>query len=97
MSVTVALPTGLDDAAIDRVVDVALDEDLRDGPDATTRATVPAGAVAVGAFRTRPPGTLAGVGVAVRVLQRVCGDELELLDARADGDRDGNDAADRYA
>ena len=87
MSVTVAPPTGLDDAAIDRVVDVALDEDLRDGPDATTRATVPAGAVAVGAFRTRPPGTLAGVGVAVRVLQRVCGDELELLDARADGDR----------
>jgi nicotinate-nucleotide pyrophosphorylase (carboxylating) len=86
MSVTVVLPTGLDDAAIERVVDVALDEDLRDGPDATTRATVPPGAVAVGAFRTRPPGTLAGVGVAVRVLQRVCGDELELLDARADGD-----------
>jgi nicotinate-nucleotide pyrophosphorylase (carboxylating) len=43
--------------------------------------------VAVGEFRTRPLGTLAGVGVAVRVLERVCGDELEILDARADGDR----------
>jgi nicotinate-nucleotide pyrophosphorylase (carboxylating) len=83
----VALPTGLDAAEVDRVVDRALDEDLRDGPDRTTAACVPPGSVAVGEFRTRPAGTLAGVGVAVRVLERVCGDELEVLDARADGDR----------
>ena len=80
-------PDGLDTAEVDRVVDVALDEDLRDGPDRTTSACVPAGSVAVGEFRTRPAGTLAGVGVAVRVLERVCGDDLEVLDARADGDR----------
>ena len=70
------------------VVDRALDEDLRDGPDRTT-ARLRARRVGRGGaeFRTRPAGTLAGVGVAVRVLERVCGDELEVLDARADGDR----------
>jgi nicotinate-nucleotide pyrophosphorylase (carboxylating) len=83
----VLLPAGLDAAAVDRVVDVALDEDLRDGPDRTTAACVPPGSVAVGEFRARPAGTLAGVGVAVRVLERVCGDGLEILDARADGER----------
>ena len=90
----VLLPAGLDPAEVDRVVDVALDEDLRDGPDRTTAACVPPGAVAVGEFRTRPAGTLAGVGVAVRVLERVCGDSLVVLDARADGDRlDAGDVA----
>jgi nicotinate-nucleotide pyrophosphorylase (carboxylating) len=84
---TVALPVGLDTAEIDAVVARALDEDLRDGPDRTTAACVPPGSVTVGEFRTRPAGTLAGVGVAVRVLERVCGDALEVLDARADGDR----------
>ena len=84
---TLSLPDTLDAAEVDAVVARALDEDLRDGPDATTEACVPEGAVAVGEFRTRPAGTLAGVGVAVRVLERVCGPDLEILDARADGDR----------
>ena len=83
----VALPPDLDAAEIDAVVDRALDEDLRDGPDRTTAACVPPGKVAVGEFRTRPAGTLAGVGVAVRVLERVCGDDLEVLDALPDGTR----------
>ncbi|WP_433781682.1 carboxylating nicotinate-nucleotide diphosphorylase [Actinomycetospora sp. CA-101289] len=86
MTVT-TLPVTLDPAEVDAVVARALDEDLRDGPDVTTLACVPAGAVAVGEFRTRPAGTLAGVGVAVRVLERVCGPDLEVLDARADGHR----------
>ena len=87
MTGTLALPPTLDPAEVDAVVARALDEDLRDGPDVTTAACVPEGAVAVGEFRTRPAGTLAGVGVAVRVLERVCGPDLEVLDARADGDR----------
>lgn len=87
MTTLVTLPETLDPAEIDAVVARALDEDLRDGPDVTTAACVPPGTVAVGEFRTRPPGTLAGVGVAVRVLEHVCGPDLELLDARADGDR----------
>src|SRR3954468_19732182 len=86
MTVT-TLPATLDPAEVDAVVARALDEDLRDGPDVTTAACVPPGTVAVGEFRTRPPGTLAGVGVAVRVLERVCGPALEVLAARADGDR----------
>jgi nicotinate-nucleotide pyrophosphorylase (carboxylating) len=87
MTGTLALPATLDPAEVDAVVARALDEDLRDGPDVTTAACVPEGAVAVGEFRTRPAGTLAGVGVAVRVLEQVCGPDLEVLDARADGDR----------
>jgi nicotinate-nucleotide pyrophosphorylase (carboxylating) len=87
MTATTTLPGTLDPAEVDAVVARALDEDLRDGPDVTTAACVPEGAVAVGEFRTRPAGTLAGVGVAVRVLERVCGPELEVLDTRADGDR----------
>ncbi|GAA4943978.1 nicotinate-nucleotide pyrophosphorylase [carboxylating] [Actinomycetospora succinea] len=84
---TAVLPETLDPAEVDAVVTRALDEDLRDGPDATTVACVPEGAIAVGEFRTRPAGTLAGLGVAVRVLERVCGPDLEILAARADGDR----------
>jgi nicotinate-nucleotide pyrophosphorylase (carboxylating) len=91
---TTLLPGTLDPVEVDDVVTRALDEDLRDGPDATTAACVPEGTVAVGEFRTRPAGTLAGVGVAVRVLERVCGPELEVLESRADGDRlDAGDVA----
>ena len=84
---TAVLPDTLDPAEVDAVVTRALDEDLRDGPDATTAACVPEGVVAVGEFRTRPAGTLAGLGVAVRVLERVCGPDLEVLATRTDGDR----------
>jgi nicotinate-nucleotide pyrophosphorylase (carboxylating) len=70
-----------------RVVRTALAEDLRYGPDATTAATVPADAVAIGAFTPRAGGVLAGV-VAVRVvLAEVLGDDVEVLDERPDGSR----------
>ena len=69
-----------------RVVRTALDEDLRLGPDATTAATVPADAVAVGAFTPRVPGVLSGVPAARAVLAEVVGAH-ELLDARPDGSR----------
>ena len=69
-----------------RVVETALAEDLRYGPDATTEATVPESAMAVGAFTTRSPGVLAGVPAALAVLDAVVGD-YEVLDAAADGDR----------
>jgi len=54
-----------------RVVRTALDEDLRYGPDATTAATVPADAVAVGSFTPRRAGVLAGIPVAKAVLDLV--------------------------
>ncbi|MDT7709232.1 MAG: hypothetical protein QOG20_4839 [Pseudonocardiales bacterium] len=83
MTVTLIGPD-LDD--LRRVVDTALTEDLRYGPDATTAATVPADAIAVGSFAARKPGTLAGLPVALAVLDTVVGD-YEVLSQRADGDR----------
>jgi nicotinate-nucleotide pyrophosphorylase (carboxylating) len=77
---------GPDLADLRRVVATALEEDLRYGPDATTAATVPGDAVAVAAFAAREPGVLAGLPVALAVLDEVVG-EYEVLDARADGDR----------
>ncbi|MBC3191363.1 carboxylating nicotinate-nucleotide diphosphorylase [Pseudonocardia sp. C8] len=56
-----------------RVVRTALDEDLRYGPDATTAATVPADAVAVGSFTPRADGVLAGLPAALAVLDAVLG------------------------
>jgi nicotinate-nucleotide pyrophosphorylase (carboxylating) len=69
-----------------RVVATALAEDLRYGPDATTAATVPAGAVADAVFAAREPGVLAGLPAVLAVLDEVVGDH-DVLDTRADGDR----------
>lgn len=69
-----------------RVVRTALAEDLRLGPDATTAATVPPDAVAIGAFTSRAAGVLAGVPAARAVLAEVVG-PYELLDVRPDGSR----------
>jgi nicotinate-nucleotide pyrophosphorylase (carboxylating) len=71
---------------LQRVVEAALAEDLRYGPDATTRATVPPHAVAVASFAARTAGVLAGLPAALAVLDAVVGD-YEVLGARADGDR----------
>jgi nicotinate-nucleotide pyrophosphorylase (carboxylating) len=79
-------PAGPDLDDLRRVVVTALEEDLRYGPDATTAATVPAGAVAVGAFVARESGVLAGLPAARAVLDEVVG-TYEVLDTRADGDR----------
>ena len=51
----------------------ALDEDLRYGPDVTTFATVPADATTTASMVTREPGVIAGVDVALLVLDEVIG------------------------
>ena len=51
----------------------ALDEDLRYGPDITTRATVPDGATTTASLITREPGVVAGVDIALLVLDEVLG------------------------
>ncbi|MGH3622748.1 MAG: carboxylating nicotinate-nucleotide diphosphorylase [Sciscionella sp.] len=78
---------GLELADVLRVVETALEEDLRYGQDATTEATVPADAVAVAELNPRTPGTLAGVPVALAVFDMVLDDEYELLDQLPDGSR----------
>jgi nicotinate-nucleotide pyrophosphorylase (carboxylating) len=70
-----------------RAVRTALAEDLQYGPDATTEATVPAGAVAVGAFTPRTGGVLAGIPAVRTVLREVLGDDVDELSARPDGSR----------
>lgn len=66
----------------------ALDEDLRYGPDVTTLATVPDGATATAALVTREAGVIAGVDVALLVLDEVLGaDGYRVLSRIDDGAR----------
>jgi nicotinate-nucleotide pyrophosphorylase (carboxylating) len=70
------------------VIRRALDEDLRYGPDVTTLATVPEGAMATASLITREPGVVAGVDVALLVLDEVLGrDGYRVLDCVEDGTR----------
>lgn len=70
-----------------RVVEVALAEDLRYGPDATTAATVPAEATAVAEITPRADGTFAGGPVALIVFDAVLGSGYQVLDRVEDGTR----------
>lgn len=79
---------GLDPAGVQHVVATALAEDLAYGPDATTAACVPAGARALATIGPRSAGTLAGLPVALGVLDAVLGpDGYQVTATRADGDR----------
>ena len=62
---------GLDPEQVAGVIDTALAEDLRDGPDVTTTATVPAEQSSVAAITPRQPGVLAGGPVALAVFETV--------------------------
>jgi nicotinate-nucleotide pyrophosphorylase (carboxylating) len=65
-----------------------LKEDLRYGPDITTMATVPAAAEATASMVPREPGVIAGVDVALLVLDKVIGaGGYQVLDRVADGAR----------
>jgi nicotinate-nucleotide pyrophosphorylase (carboxylating) len=76
----------IDAADLKRVVETALAEDLRYGPDATTVATVPADAVATAVLGSRAFGTIAGIPAALAVFETVLG-EVEVLDRLDDGMR----------
>jgi nicotinate-nucleotide pyrophosphorylase (carboxylating) len=66
----------------------ALDEDLRYGPDVTTLATVPDGATTTASLVTREPGVIAGVDVALLVLDEVLGaGGYRVVDRVEDGAR----------
>jgi nicotinate-nucleotide pyrophosphorylase (carboxylating) len=62
------LDVGLDPGDTERAVRTALDEDFRYGPDVTSAATTPPGALAVAGVVARQPGVLAGLPVAFAVL-----------------------------
>ena len=66
----------------------ALEEDLRYGPDVTTLATVPAEATTTASMATREPGVIAGVDLALLVLDEVLGaDGYTVLERVQDGAR----------
>ncbi|HEX9178208.1 MAG TPA: carboxylating nicotinate-nucleotide diphosphorylase [Mycobacterium sp.] len=70
------------------VIRRALDEDLRYGPDVTTEATVPADATTTAALVAREGGVIAGVDVALLVLDEVLGiGGYRVLQRLSDGDR----------
>jgi len=75
--------TTLDMEDARRAIALALAEDLRYGPDATTEATVPADAVAVAELTPRAAGVLAGVPVALEVF----GSGVEVLSHKRDGEK----------
>jgi nicotinate-nucleotide pyrophosphorylase (carboxylating) len=78
---------GLDPGRTERTVRAALDEDFRYGPDVTTAAISPPGARAVAAVVSRQPGVLAGLPVALAVLD-VTGIAPEAAQLRRrDGDK----------
>jgi nicotinate-nucleotide pyrophosphorylase (carboxylating) len=82
---------GLDDSELAEALQTirrGLDEDLRYGPDVTTLATVPAGAVVTASLVTRAPGVIAGVDVALLVLDEVLGPgQYRIVDRVDDGAR----------
>ncbi|WP_374021603.1 carboxylating nicotinate-nucleotide diphosphorylase [Mycobacterium sp. HNNTM2301] len=65
----------------------ALEEDLRYGPDVTTLATVPAGAVATASMVPREPGVIAGIEVALLVLDAVLAGGYDVMHGVEDGTR----------
>ncbi|HZM66361.1 MAG TPA: carboxylating nicotinate-nucleotide diphosphorylase [Nakamurella sp.] len=67
------LDAGLDPEQVAAVIGAALGEDLRDGPDVTTAATVPADQRSQAAITPRQPGVLAGGPVAIAVFEAVLG------------------------
>jgi nicotinate-nucleotide pyrophosphorylase (carboxylating) len=79
--------TELDMTDVRRVVETALAEDLRYGPDATTDATVPADAIAVAELTPRKPGVVAGIPIALAVFDTVLGEDYEVVAQVPDGTR----------
>ena len=81
------LAAGLDPEDTERAVRAALDEDLRYGPDVTSAATAAPDARAVAGVVARQPGVLAGLPVAITVLDiaGIAPESAEPL--RGDGDQ----------
>src|ERR1700744_2928009 len=81
-------PSDSEIAVAREIIQRGLSEDLRYGPDVTTAATVPAGAVAKASLVPRELGVIAGVDIALLVLDEVVGaGGYHVLDRVEDGAR----------
>ena len=76
---------GLRPDEVDAVIALALREDLRDGPDVTTLATVGPMLRGAAAVVSRERGVLAGAPLAVAVLDQVLGGDVRIDHALPDG------------
>ncbi|MCE4948187.1 carboxylating nicotinate-nucleotide diphosphorylase [Streptomyces albulus] len=81
------LAAGLDPVQVEDIAHMAIEEDLDQGVDVTTVATVPEDAVATGDFTAREDGTIAGLRIAEAVLSVVCTDEFAVERHVEDGER----------
>ncbi len=81
------MAAGLDPVLVEDIAHMAIEEDLDNGVDVTTVATVPEDAVSYADFTARQPGVVAGLRVAEAVLSVVCTDEFEVERHVEDGDR----------
>jgi len=75
----------LDPVAVERLVRVALAEDLDDGVDVTSVATVPFDVEGVADFAARAPGVVAGLPVVRAVLEIVTDDSVVFTEHVRDG------------
>jgi nicotinate-nucleotide pyrophosphorylase (carboxylating) len=79
------LDAGLDPVAVQRLVQVALDEDLGTGVDVTSLATVPFDLEVTADFVARVPGVVAGLPTVRAVLEIVTDDSVVITQHVADG------------
>lgn len=84
---TVEALAGVDPAYVEDLVRRAVAEDLAGGVDVTSTATVPENLVGTASFVPRQAGVVAGLGVALAVLDVVVGDRLEVHSVGVDGQR----------
>ena len=82
---TVEALAGVDSSYVEDLVRRAVAEDLAGGVDVTSTATVPADLRGVAAFVPRQDGVVAGIGVALAVLDVVLGDDLDVRHVGRDG------------
>ncbi|POX42016.1 nicotinate-nucleotide diphosphorylase (carboxylating) [Streptomyces sp. Ru73] len=78
---------GLDPVQVEDIAHLAIEEDLDQGVDVTTVATIPEDAVATADFTARDAGTVAGLRIAEAILSVVCTDEFAVERHVEDGDR----------
>lgn len=78
--------TGLDPAYVERLIAAAIEEDLAGGVDVTSVATVPVDQQGVARVVARAAGVVAGLPVAVAVLDAVTGNAVEIDLHFDDGD-----------
>ncbi|MBY8880195.1 carboxylating nicotinate-nucleotide diphosphorylase [Actinacidiphila acidipaludis] len=78
---------GLDPVQVEDIAHMAIEEDLDQGVDITTVATVAEDSRSAGDFTAREAGTVAGLHIAEAVLSVVCTDEFEVERHVEDGDR----------